>query len=329
MQHLKGYTIFKQRFIIIISMLFCCLPAHAQTDSLATGIDKKSFIYAVKDSSSLGLDVYQKDGSSISSKRPCVIFVFGGAFMAGRRDDTVYRKYFYTLAQQGYVVASISYRLGLKGVKHVSVLHTAPLTNAIDMAVDDIYDATNWLIVNASELGIDTSLMVLSGSSAGAVAVLQADFYKRNSLPLTSQLSPSFQYAGVMAFSGAIFSNKGKIKYSTPPAPTLFFYGTRDRIMPYNKIQLFKRGLYGSSYLAKIFKEQGDAYYIYRAENLGHEMAVVPMVTQLPVILDFLDRFVVQKKAFQIDITCKDPDEKPMLTISASKLFKKLQTIKN
>jgi predicted esterase len=291
-------------------------------------ISKRTYIYAVKDSSKLGLDVYNKATNASASARPCVIFVFGGAFVGGRRDDTTYIKYFHSLAARNYTVLSISYRLGLKGVSHLSKFKTAPLRRAIDMAVEDTYDATAWAIAHAALLGIDTARIILCGSSSGAITVLEADFYKRNRKAIASRLPPAFEYAGILAFSGAILSYDGSLKYQLPPAPTLFFHGTADKIVPYNKIRFFNKGFYGSSSIASTFSKNDYPFFIYREKGLGHEVAVLPMYKNIPDILEFLDKFVMRHERLQIDLHYKDLKAKPMLTGTAKDLFKKLQGVK-
>src|ERR1700748_77725 len=118
------------RLIAVLLLLLGnkCIAQVLPQDS----ISKHTYVYAVKDSIGLGLDVYRKAGSTGDSARPCVIFVFGGAFVGGHRDDTAYTRYFHSLAARHYTVLSISYRLGLKGVRHLSKFNTAPLRRAID-----------------------------------------------------------------------------------------------------------------------------------------------------------------------------------------------------
>ena len=135
-------------------------------DPISSAARKQRFTYAVKDSTQLDLDVYRTGDRLTTPKKPCVLFVFGGAFIAGRRDDSLYNNYFNSLLAHDYVVISMSYRLGLKGVKNLSKFNIAPLEKAIGMAVDDVYDATDWLIDNAQQLGIDPSKIILSGSSS-------------------------------------------------------------------------------------------------------------------------------------------------------------------
>lgn len=293
-------------------------------DPISSAARKQRFTYAVKDSTQLDLDVYRTGDRLTTPKKPCVLFVFGGAFIAGRRDDSLYNNYFNSLLAHDYVVISMSYRLGLKGVKNLSKFNIAPLEKAIGMAVDDVYDATDWLIDNAQQLGIDPSKIILSGSSSGAITVLEADFNRRNQKPVAKKLPTGFNYAGIVAFSGAIFSVDGRPKFKIPPAPVLLFHGTADKMVPYEQIRFLNRGMFGSSSIARVFKANGYPYYIYRAEGLGHEVSVLPMIDQLPLILDFLDQFVRQHKRYQIDLSVNDPTAKPMMVLTPKELFKKL-----
>ena len=309
----------------LFSTLFLLSPVLSQIEKIHTSIDIRSFIYAKKDTSELGLDVYSLRTNDPAVKKPCVLFVFGGAFIGGRRDDSIYNNYFNSLAENGYLVAPISYRLGLRGVQHLSKFNIQPLKNAIDMAVSDVYDATNWLIAHSNELGIDTARIILSGSSSGAITVLESDYKKRNDDSAANKLPEHFQYAGVIAFSGAILSFDWGLKYKTPPAPTMMFHGTADKIVPYKKIKFLNKGLYGSSWIAKTFREKNYPYYFYSEAGLGHEVSVIPMFFNNPLILDFIDHYIIQKKPWQTDLTFKDPEEKPKLVISAAELFKKLQ----
>ncbi len=297
------------------------LSQHVPIDP---GILKQTFVYAVKNDSALALDVYRMKDADQAIKKPAIIFVFGGAFVTGHRDDSIYNAYFNFLTENNYMVISISYRLGLKGVQHVSKFNIKPLRNAVDMAVADVYDATNWVVKHSDSLGIDTSMIILSGSSSGAITTLTAEFERKNEYIAAAILPVGFEYAGLITFSGAILSFKGKLSYKDAPAPRLMFHGTADKIVPYQKIRFLNKGFYGSAWIAKYMKEHNIPYYLYSEEGMGHEIAVLPMKDKLPVILDFLDVYIRRHKPYETDLLFKDPDQKPLMLETSAELMKKL-----
>ena len=100
--------------------------------------------------------------------------------------------------------------------------------------------------------------------------------------PLQQYLPDGFRYAGVIAFSGAIFSRRGlSYKYDTP-APTFFLHGTADRLVPYRQIQLFNIGFFGSDRVAGRFKKEHYTHKILRFTDEGHTVAARPFVASFP-----------------------------------------------
>jgi Carboxylesterase type B len=101
-----------KKYISIIIFLFAL-----QFVAYSQNVSKKSYLYSIKDSDTLYLDKYtyakpKKD--SVILKKPAVIFMFGGGFYTGQRDNQSYIPFFEYLAANGYEVFSIDYRLGLK-----------------------------------------------------------------------------------------------------------------------------------------------------------------------------------------------------------------------
>ncbi|WP_371528844.1 alpha/beta hydrolase [Streptomyces sp. NBC_01283] len=90
---------------------------------------------------------------------PLVLFVHGGAWRRGRRDDMGLRTRhwnpgpFARIAAAGFAVACADYRLSGEA------LFPAPL--------DDLRTALRWLELRAPELGVDTARTVVWGESAG------------------------------------------------------------------------------------------------------------------------------------------------------------------
>ena len=284
---------------------------------------KQTFVFANHESQELKMDVYNNPNDTLSSGQPCLLFVFGGGFKEGTRDDKLYTDYFNYFANNGFTVVSIDYRLGMKDQKAPSMFNYKPMEKSIALAVTDLYAATDYLLKNFHELNIDTTQIIISGSSAGAITVLQADYEKRNNFTSTSVLSKSFQYAGVISFAGSIFSHKGTPSYKIAPAPTLFFHGSADKLVPYNDTRFFNIGMFGSNSLAKQLRKNEFPYLFYSMENNGHDVSEYPMTDFLPEINQFITDYVFNKKQLLIDINYRDKNRIPKESDSPSDYYKK------
>lgn len=294
--------------ILLITIVFTSLSAVGQIVLKDKKYHVDTKVFAQTDSSTLKLDIYYT--GAIAEKKPTVLFVFGGGFVTGRRNSKLYDHYFNTLIGHGFKVVSVDYRLGMKGKKFPSPFNTSNLRAAIDTATKDVFDATAYLIKNEKALGIDTAMVILSGSSAGAITALHADYNKRNTTPLSALLPLHFQYKGVISFAGAILSYKGAPKYATAPAPTMLFHGTEDKVVPFNKIRLLNRGFFGSKFLAKTFRKNGYPYYFQYVKDMGHEVAGSPMIENLPDILWFIENYIIKRKHYFMEVDFKDADTK-------------------
>ena len=95
--------------------------------------------------------------------------------------------------------ACIDYRLGLKGVDLSGFKIVKALDRAIQIAVEDLFSATAYLIENAQKFSISPDKIILCGSSAGAITVLQGDYELCNRTDIAQVLPGNFHYAGVCA----------------------------------------------------------------------------------------------------------------------------------
>ena len=266
-----------------------------------------TFHYATHNGEELYMDRYTL-GEATESARPCMIFAFGGGFVMGERDHEYYSVYFDRLAREGIVVVSIDYRLGLKGIKADGglVAMIEVFNNAINIAVEDMYAATNYVIARAEEWGVDTSKIMISGSSAGAITAVQAEWMRCNGAERAQVLPEDFRYAGVVSCAGAIFSVKGKPKFDTMPAPMLLFHGTSDSNVPYDHSSMFGVGFYGSAYIVKQLDKLGSPYWFYSVEYGDHSIAGIPLFYQCDVIMQFINDFVLNGNSLQIDTEVVD-----------------------
>ena len=270
-----------------------------------------TFMYAKRDTCDLFMDVYDPAEGSIREaygiEKPTVIFMFGGGFIHGTRDDADYHKWFRMMTENGYRVISIDYRLGLKGSDKVGVAQVNVLDKAIHLAVEDLFSATNFILDNADQFGVNPSNIVISGSSAGAISVMQAEYEIAKATQWASVLPAGFNYAGVMSFSGAILSREGKVDFKKSPCPTLMLHGTSDELVPYDQIKVFNLGFFGGGKLVERFKKYGLNYNMYHFTDYGHEIAG-SMDTTLDLQLKFLETNVMQKKMRIVEAWISDPD---------------------
>jgi len=272
----------------------------------------ETYLFEKRDTCDLFLDIYNPAPGSQTAyegkEKPTIIFLFGGGFIRGTRDDSDYLPWFKTMTENGYRVVSIDYRLGLKGSDKVGIAQVNALDKAIHMGVEDLFSATAFLCDNASQLGIDRSNIVISGSSAGAIIVMQAEYEICNKTPWTSTLPEGFRYSGVMSFSGAILSREGKVDYRVhSPAPTLMLHGTSDNLVPYKQIAFFNLGFFGGGKLVKRFEKFGYNYNMYHFIGYGHEIAGA-MTTTFELQKKFLETNVIQGKRRIIEAWISDPD---------------------
>jgi len=300
----------KRYLTIVVLMTMLCGKALAE-DEWFTPTATCEFV--VRDTVPLYLDIYAPTPGSVTviggKTKPTVLFVFGGGFMEGHRNEPHYKHWFKMLADEGYPVVSIDYRLGLKDF-HGAGINKAFINathNAIDMAVDDLYSATLWLLEHGMEYGVDARNMVVSGSSAGAITVMQGEYELACRSERCALLPADFNYAGVMSFAGAIYTFRGGPKYDNEPCPILLFQGVEDKIVMYGKITLGRLFFGGMKPLAKTYKKHGYNYNAFRYLHHGHEIAS-NMVLSFPEEIRFMETNVMRGQKRIIDTYVDDPD---------------------
>ena len=298
-----------KRTILLLALLLCTTLSFAQKAT--------TYKVAQRDTCDLFMDVYDPveiPGDTLD--RPTILFVFGGGFIMGQRDDPWVLPWFKLLNENGYRVVSVDYRLGLKGIRMrfdlFHLIESAGYTKkAVDMGVEDVFASVRYL-ADHPELGVDMDKIVIAGSSAGAMISLSCELEACNRTARAEILPEGFHFAGVMSFAGAIMSDTGKPQYKRTPCPQLLIHGTKDEAVAYEKLGFGRRGLFGSSYLVEnVLQPAGFTYQIYRYVGHSHDMAA-NMMANWPEEKRFLEAAVMRGKALVIDCTIDDP-EMPVL----------------
>ena len=298
-----------KKFLITLMLLTAAGLYSRAAGAIVT--PDETYMFAKRDTCELFMDIYHPAKGSQTTfngtEKPTVIFMFGGGFIHGTRDNESYHKWFKMMTENGYRIVSIDYRLGLKGSNKVGVAQVNVLDQAIHMAVEDLFSATTFIIDNQEQLGIDPKNIVISGSSAGAITVMQAEYEISNRTHWTSVLPQDFNYKGVMSFSGAILSREGKVDFELEPCPTLMLHGTADKLVPYKQIKILWLGFFGGGKLVERFEKFGYNYNMYHFVDYGHEIAG-SMETTMDLQLRFLETNVMQGKKRIVEAWIEDPD---------------------
>jgi len=295
------------RLLFVFLVLFSSGILYSQErymDVLSDSVDIRTYTYATKAGQNLELDVYQPvDDWQIN--RAVVLYVHGGGFYTGSRKDENNVGFCKRLAELGYVSVSMSYRLTRKDQpgEFGCDCPASEKLKTFSAAVDDIREASFFLIQNRDLFRIDPQKIILAGSSAGAEAVLNTGYQP----PMCYDLpSGPVSYAGLVSMAGAIPDTM--ILYNESAIPSMFFHGTCDNLVPYNvaphrycgKTDKGYLMMYGSYFLSRKLRQMNKPYWLHTTCGAGHEMAGNPMTQYFDEIKEFCFGFCIKgKKEFR------------------------------
>ncbi len=193
----------------------------------------------------LKMDILVPPGQSANKKYPLFVFIHGGGFLVGGKSGA--GGFRASLAERGFVVASIDYRLGWsrEGNRKGCAGDSLDLKYAIYRALQDLNASLRFLVANADQYQIDPNWIFVGGQSAGGVSALNAAFLTQEEAEkdvpgITQKLGPlhgvgnnintSFKIKGVAAMWGDMHSpdqiDRGEA------VPVIFFHGSEDRVAP-------------------------------------------------------------------------------------------------
>ena len=283
----------KLSLLFIICLLSNC-TSKKQIVYQPLDISKKTYTYKkTENGTKLKLDLYTS--TKLKNDAPLIIHVHGGGFSGGSRDENHIKEFCTEMAKNGFITASISYRLTMKNYGFGCNTKSSLKIDAFNSASEDISYATKYLIDNKKRFKINNKKIILIGSSAGAEAALNLVYVYNNKI-----LPKDFKYAGVIAMAGAITSLNG-IKTKSA-IPTQLFHGDKDKLVPFDiaphhycdKNSDGYLILYGSKAIANKLKEINASYYLYTIENGNHSWSSKPMYLCKKEIFDFIYNYVLK-----------------------------------
>lgn len=150
--------------------------------------------------------------------RPLVLYVHGGSFQGGERED--FARYAVRYARLGYVVASIDYRLRDNDTPEEQQVA------ALD-AIDDAMESVRWLRSKAATYNIDTTRMLGLGSSAGGAIILGVG-HATDPTPGGPLAAFAPTLTAVVSTGAHLTPGLDLIGFDPDDAPTLMFHYDQD-----------------------------------------------------------------------------------------------------
>lgn len=247
--------------------------------------------YCTPDGQAQQLDMYIPNKANTTF--PLVMYIHGGSWVSGSKDEEAITQYLPTLADAGYVVASINYRLAPR--------YTFPAQ------VNDVKCAIRFLRAHASMYAINPQYIGVVGESAGGYLAAftgvtgDSAAYKTNEyLTESDAVQAVVDLSGPTDFTVDNASDRAKhIAYTflgaASPAsaspvthihagapPFLIIHGVNDTIVPVAQSEQLKTQLVNA----------GTSVQLVIVQNAGHSLdatSINPSLSQLAlIILSFL-----------------------------------------
>ncbi|HNW99553.1 MAG TPA: T9SS type A sorting domain-containing protein [Bacteroidales bacterium] len=216
--------------------------------------------------STLKMDVYQPHGD-VAEKRPLIIIAPGGSFIFEDKQDYTTVTLCEKFASLGYVTVGMDYRVG------VSLPTQAQFRTALYRATHDMRAVVRYFKQDAATVNtykVDTSIIIVGGSSAGAITALHVGYLDKISEILSQDIDTTGM-GGVEGLSG----NQGyssKVNYivnlcgalgdtiflEPGDIPVISMHGTNDNTVPY-----------ASGSALSIVPVDGSATIKIRADHVG------------------------------------------------------------
>ena len=290
------------------------IPLLAQT-----AIKRTTEVFSIVGKDTLMMDVYENPTTEVKeSGRPVMLYIHGGGFNMGSRINAAQQVYFHYLADQGWLVASMDYRLaGVSTNEDGSVnnpYNVSSTNDAIRYACIDAVSATNYLL-SQTKWQINPKQIALGGGSAGAITALQLEYDLCNGETYTNLLPSGFNYAGIVSQAGCICTNEETLHWNKKPCPMMLMHGSEDYTVPQHVGDLLDcRGI-GTEEIVLQLKEMEVPYWRFISKGADHVIAMLSLTSYLEEQYRFLTDYVIGGLQGSVNTVVEDKEPANMQSL--------------
>ncbi|MGZ4011730.1 MAG: alpha/beta hydrolase, partial [Flavisolibacter sp.] len=228
----------------------------------------------------LTLDLYTPPSGKTP---PLILFMHGGGFVGG--DKAPISAFCVALADKGFVVANINYRVGFDTSASKRAIGIAM---ASYRAAQDQASALRFLVHQAKEYHIDTQYIFIGGESAGAVTSLENGFMAQSDwdsiVPLLHQqlgnlqnsdndFKESYSIKGITSMWGGVVDTSLISTAESRAIPILLIQSQADEAIPFEHAKnkgVAYSSLYGSYDIAQRYTNAGSCAILLYTKNAKH-----------------------------------------------------------
>ncbi len=234
----------------------------------ASGEEIKTIVYKTVDTVNLTMEVFYPPAFDTGKLYPAMVFFFGGGWQNGSVKQFEHHAEY--LAGRGLVCFLADYRVK-------SRQHTTPFES-----LSDAKSAVRYLRKNAVQLHIDPGKIIAAGGSAGghlAAATAMVKGFDQPGEDLTVSAVPD----ALVLFNPVIDNGPGGYGYDrvgerykelSPlcnirkgAPPTIFFLGTRDRLIPVETAKYYKKVMERVGSRCDLFLYEGQEHGFFNYKN--------------------------------------------------------------
>lgn len=221
---------------LILILLAASQIAVASDIKLTEDIPFKKFEVISGLTDELKFDLYQPE-ISYKSPTPLAVFLHGGGFHAGEKEDPKIVELCSKMAKAGFCAAAVEYRTGIERYTE---------THFVNVLLKAMYDAGDFLTFikqNSNQYDIDTSNIFIGGISAGAIVALHLTYWdeseivqyldeKKMDIHLPARIKEFSKPKGVLNCWGVLLDPDIMANNNIP---IVSVHGAKDKIAPYKK----------------------------------------------------------------------------------------------